>query len=183
MPDTAIHDGRISTKQLFGRNAWLHATLLGLVAFGGIGFAAKSAEAGVWYTDYGRWTTTQVSYVSSCVWYDYRFGSGDPCYQAVWANSLAIGYYTDATDVVQVVSFARHQNYSCYQQYCVDFYSPHGPNPESVSAEYYVSDYLVHYYPENIGGAHIVHVVGQTKHRNYTKQPGGWWWTYGVIWQ
>ena len=132
-------------------------------------------HAETWYTVYGRWTTQQIMYESTCWRSDTLSGVG-PCYKAVWANSWANGAYTSPDDIMWQESWGYVQDESCYQWFCTDYYSVFS-SPEYRADEYYVSDYLVHYTPGHLGQNNPANVIGETYHRNLTLSTTTYWYT------
>ena len=138
----------------------------------GIG-APRSVDASVWYTGYGRFTTVQIVYESQCMRTDLYSGVG-PCYRAVWANSLAIGLWTDPDDVMWQESYGYYDDVYCVPYLgCYSTYTPFFYDPDVRYGTYYVSDYLVHLAPLYMG-SNPVNAVGWTWHRNYTKLPNSY---------
>lgn len=132
------------------------------------------AEAGEMVTAYGTGKTYQTLYSSACQWYDYRIGSGAPCYQAVWSSTTAASPYT--SDTVRVWSTAGYHDFSCYGGWCPYYYHTFTGDPVDVSSSYYVSDYLVHEHVPG-SGQNPKNVVGHAWHMNVTRAPSGWWYT------
>lgn len=136
------------------------------------------AVAGELVTTFGTGKTYQTYYKAACQWYDYRIGTGAPCYEAVWSSTTAQGAYP--SDVMRVWSKAGYHHFTCSQGWCPYYYQLFGGDPLDISVVYHVSDYLAHEHVPG-PGENPKNVVGYAWHMNVTRAPSGWWYTESYV--
>jgi hypothetical protein len=150
--------------------------------------AAPTAEAGgqtVCDGFYGCGKTYQNNWWQSCFWYDYRGGTGAPCWRGVWSETTSLP--SSPPQYVYVYERAFVQSFTCQGGgvggFCDDWYEPFAPDPYEVYSMSPAQTNGIHFFCGEFSCTRKLNVIGYANHYNLTYSYNYYWYTEAMEWR